>query len=164
MTGKPFYSEKAFDCRTSIGYLTRRLQTLAAPQIEARFAASELTFTQWIALMGLREGIANTCADIAHHLGHDTGATTRLLDQLEARGLVARKRDRADRRVVNIALTAKGRALADRMVPRVVGFWNEMLEGFSLAESAVLVDLLARLLTRVEQKVAEPPAGARAAR
>jgi DNA-binding MarR family transcriptional regulator len=149
---KPYYTVDNLRCRKSIGYLVRRLHNLMLPEVEGRFAESELSFTQWVTLMGLREGIAKTCADIARHLGHDSGATTRMLDQLEARGLVERSRDTGDRRVVNIALTAKGRAAARKLAPRIVDFWNAMLVDFSPAEVTDLIGLLTRLLSRIEQE------------
>jgi DNA-binding MarR family transcriptional regulator len=160
---KPYYTVENLDCRSSIGYLVRRLHSLIVPRAEARFADSELSFTQWVALMRLGEGLAKTCAEVAQHLGHDTGATTRMLDQLEERGLVKRARDTVDRRVVNVELTAKGRAMSKTLAPRMVSLLNEMLCDFSHAEITTLIALLTRLLARMEQDV-EAPARARAAR
>lgn len=150
---QPYYRTNTFKARKSVGYLIRRLNNLTMPHAEARFADQELTFTHWIALMSLRDGISSTSSDIARHLGHDTGATTRMVDQLEARGLVARCRDASDRRVVNLSLTDTGRAIATELMPRTVGFWNDMLADFTTAESDLLVELLTRLLARME---AEP--------
>lgn len=164
MPRRPFYTAESLSCRRSIGYLVRRLHNLIVPEAEARFAATELTFTQWVTLMGLREGVAETCAEIARHLGHDTGATTRMLDQLELRGLVRRARDANDRRVVNIALTAKGEATAKKLAPRMADFWNDTLGEFSHAEINTLIALLTRLLARLERDAADAPARARAAR
>jgi DNA-binding MarR family transcriptional regulator len=166
MPRKPYYAVDNLRCRKSVGYLVRRLHNLMLPQVEGRFADAELTFTQWVTLMGLREGLVKTCVDIARHLGHDTGATTRMLDQLEARGLVERTRDTSDRRVINIALTTKGKAMAKKQAPRMVDFWNTMLVDFSPAEADTLIDLLTRLLSRIEREAVanELPARTRAAR
>ncbi len=164
MPKKPYYTEENLSCRRSIGYLVRRLHNLIVPRAEAQFAQAELSFTQWVTLMGLGEGIAKTCAEVAHHLGHDTGATTRMLDQLEKRGLVKRERDTADRRVVNILLTPKGRAMSKTLAPRMVDMWNGTLADFSRAEVTTLIALLTRLLARIEQESIEAPARARAAR
>ena len=150
---KTFYRTSTFKARNSVGYLIRRLNNLTMPHAEARFADQELTFTHWIALMSLRDGISRTCSDIARHLGHDTGATTRLLDQLEARGLIARCRDETDRRVVNLTLTDAGHSVATELMPRTVKFWNDMLADFTAAEATTLIALLTRLLRRME---AEP--------
>jgi DNA-binding MarR family transcriptional regulator len=164
MPKKPYYSLENLSCRRSIGYLVRRLHNLVVPRAEAQFAHAELSFTQWVTLMGLGEGIAKTCAEVAQHLGHDTGATTRMLDQLEERGLVKRERDTADRRVVNVVLTAKGRAMSKTLAPRMVDMWNESLADFSRAEVNTLIELLTRLLARIEQESDEAPARARTAR
>ncbi|MBK8309145.1 MAG: MarR family transcriptional regulator [Gammaproteobacteria bacterium] len=102
--------------------------------------------------MSLRDGISHTCSDIARHLGHDTGATTRLIDQLEARGLIARRRDKTDRRIVNLSLTDAGHAVATELMPRTVKFWNDMLAEFTAAEASTLIELLSRLLTRMESR------------
>jgi len=123
------------------------------PQAQARFADADLTLTHWIALLSLRDSVARTCSDIARHLGHDTGATTRLIDQLESRGLVLRRRDDNDRRIVNLTLTAAGRIASAELTPRVIQYWNDMLANFTAAEATTLIELLARLLTRME---AEP--------
>jgi DNA-binding MarR family transcriptional regulator len=114
------------------------------------FADAELTFTQWVTLMALRDEIVVTAAELARHLGHDTGATTRMIDQLEQRGFVTRTRSTEDRRVVKLALTPQGRAMAKALLPRIVDFWNDALDGFSLAEVDQMTNLLTRLVTRLE--------------
>jgi DNA-binding MarR family transcriptional regulator len=114
------------------------------------FAEEDLTFSHWIALMSLRDGISTTCANLSRHMNYDSGAITRLVDQLEKRGLVERVRSTSDRRIVNLSLTAAGRALAKSLSVRVVEYWNDMLEGFTHDEAALLVSLLSRLVTRME--------------
>lgn len=164
MAEKPFYTAENFHCRSSVGYLVRRLHNLMVPQIEERFEAAELTFTHWVVLMGLSEGRVRTCADAARHLGHDSGATTRLLDQLEARGMVERRRDPKDRRVNNLVLTAKGRAMSKKLAPRVLNFWNEILDDFSHAEATALIAMLTHLQARLEEKADNATMRAKAAR
>jgi DNA-binding MarR family transcriptional regulator len=83
---------------------------------------------------------------------------------MEERGLIARNRDKNDRRVVNITLLPKGHAMTRMLAPRMVDFWNEMLEEFSPAESVQLVSLLTRLLTQVESKIGPEGASTRAKR
>ena len=52
------------------------------------------------------EGLA--CGDVAARMVTRDPDITRLLDRLEARGLVLRARDRADRRVITVRITAEG--------------------------------------------------------
>jgi DNA-binding MarR family transcriptional regulator len=148
---KPFYSADNYNAQRSIGCLLRRLTNLMLPRAEARFADKELTFTHWVILMCLRDGIADTCADIARHMSYDSGAITRLVDQLEKRGFVARTRSTTDRRVVHLTMTAEGKAATKALTPSTMNFWNEMLEEFSPAESEMMIELLTRLLAKMEK-------------
>lgn len=154
MTRK-YYKVDTFQSRKALGYLIRRMHNLIVPHAEALFADQEITFTQWVALVSLRDGLTSTCADIARHMGHDSGATTRLVDQLEDRGLLTRTRSKADRRVVNLSLTAEGRAVAKALTPRILEFWNNVLTDFSSHEVTTLIELLTRLLGAVESEIAK---------
>ncbi|MGA7710888.1 MAG: MarR family winged helix-turn-helix transcriptional regulator [Rhizomicrobium sp.] len=156
---KPYYTVDNYLGSKAIGYLVRRLHNSMMPRAEALFGGAELTFSHWVILIGLRDGAVATCADIARHMNHDTGATTRLIDQLEERGLLARTRSKHDRRVVHLALTPEGRAMTKALLPRVVDLWNGVLKDFSHAEIDTLVDLLSRLNARMEDEpIAEPHA------
>ncbi len=160
MVARPFYSVETFQARRSIGYLIKRLNNLIVPSAEALFADADFTFSQWVVLMAVRDGIADTCAEIARHMDHDTGATTRLVDQLEERGYLLRRRSTTDRRVVHIEITPSGKALTKSLMPHLIDFWNEVLEGFSPEESQQLISLLTRLMTRIEaQPLAAPKTG-----
>jgi DNA-binding MarR family transcriptional regulator len=87
---------------------------------------------------------------------HDAGATTRLIDQMERRKLIRRRRSITDRRVVTLEITREGKTVAKAMIPRIVNFWNSMLEDFTTQDFALLVMLLTRLADRLE---AEPAQG-----
>jgi DNA-binding MarR family transcriptional regulator len=150
---KPYFRAENFNCRQSMGYLTRRVQNLTNPHAEAIFADQDLTFTQWISLMSLREGVATTSADLARHLNHDAGAISRLVDQLVERGLVKRERGGTDRRVVHLKLTPQGHAVARMYIPPIVDFWNRVMGDFSAQEITQLIALLTRLIANLE---AEP--------
>jgi DNA-binding MarR family transcriptional regulator len=161
MATRPFYSVDTFQARRSIGYLIKRLNNLIVPQAEALFADADFTFSQWVVLMAVRDGIADTCAEIARHMDHDTGATTRLVDQLEERGFLLRRRSTTDRRVVHIEVTPTGKMLTKSLMPRLIEFWNDVLDGFSPEEASQLISLLTRLLTRIE---AQPLAASKTAK
>ena len=155
---KPYFRADNFNCHKSLGYLTRRVQNLTNPHAEAIFADQDLTFTQWISLMGLREGVAETSADLARHLNHDAGAVTRVVDELEKRGLRRRERSKEDRRVVKLTLTPQGRAVAKMHVPPIVDFWNRVTNDFSTQEIKQLLSLMGRLIERLEAEPLHEPA------
>jgi DNA-binding MarR family transcriptional regulator len=147
---KPFYSVETFESRRSLGYLIKRLHNLIVPRAEALFADADFTFSQWVVLMAVRDGLANTCGEIARHIDHDTGAVTRLVDQLEERGYLVRRRSTSDRRVVHLEITPSGRALTKSLTARIIGFWNEVLDDVPAEDVTQLITLLARLMSKLE--------------
>jgi DNA-binding MarR family transcriptional regulator len=155
---RPFYRASDYGMKNSIGYLVRRSANLLLPQMETLFSDQTLSFSQWSALMALREDPGGTAADLARIICHDAGSLTRILDQLEKRGLVSRKRSESDRRQVVLELTPRGRALITSLMPRVVGLWNELLGDFSHDEIRLLIKFLTRLTASAEnhREAAEP--------
>ena len=147
-----FYSVADFRGPDCIGYLVSQTQSAMRPQVEALFEHEDISFSQWRVLMCLRDGLASTCADISRELSHDKGSMTRLIDQLEARDFLERKRNGGDRRLVALAMTASGRAAVERLIPKVVDYYNDLLEGFSPADVRRLVDLLKRLRKAVKSR------------
>lgn len=148
--GTPFYSEKNFRPQTSIGYLIRRIHKLGLARMEASFDHMDVSFIQWAALSLIHHGIADTASGLARDTGHDSGAMTRVIDQLEARGLLKRSRDTADRRVVKLDLTAGGEALVARLSPSIASIWNEVLDGIDPAEIETFISLLSNITARLE--------------
>ena len=147
-----FYTESNFVPENSIGYLIRRSEQLGTTAFEPLFAAAGITKTQWSALLALYFDRATTCAEIARDLGHDKGATTRLVDTLEERGWVVRDRDGGeDRRVVRLALTEAGSRIARDVNDRVIHLWNHWLADWSEQEVADLIRLLQRLRDTLQQ-------------
>jgi len=139
-----------FDPERSVGYLTKRVFQLARIGMEPIFQDEEVTHVQWSALMTLLCGFGETAAEMSRHLCHDTGATTRIIDTLEERGLIARRRCTSDRRVVRLALTEAGRIVAERCKGKVVTLWNEWMADWSQEDADQLVALLLRLRDRLE--------------
>jgi DNA-binding MarR family transcriptional regulator len=140
------YRREAYSARSSLGYLLKRAHVLLLDQLEAAVGASDITATQWVVLMYLRDGLAINASDLCVQLRHDSGALTRVIDQLEARGLVQRERSREDRRAVQLRLTAAGIDTVAALLPSVVDQLNFALREFSAAEAAELNRLLGKLI------------------
>jgi DNA-binding MarR family transcriptional regulator len=147
---RPFYRADDYNMKNSVGYLIRRTSNLMLPQMEALFTDAALTFSQWMALMALREWGNSTAVQLARDICHDAGSLTRILDELEDRGLVARARSETDRRLVTLSLTSQGLALVENLLPRVVEHWNTLLGDFSHLEIKLLIKLLTRLTIATE--------------
>lgn len=140
-----FYADSTFEPDRSIGYLVRRIHQSGAAAIEPLFAAEGLTGTQWQALVSIWFGRGATAAELARDLGHDKGAMTRLVDQLEERGWVERTRAADDRRCILLELTVEGEAVALRCKKRVLECWNGWLADWPSHEVEMLIGLLQKL-------------------
>jgi DNA-binding MarR family transcriptional regulator len=151
------YRPETYRIRSSVGYLLRRTAGLLLAGAEHALEGHGLTFMQWVVLMYLRDGVASTAAAIGRELGHDSGAMTRIIDQLERRSLVERRRGGKDRRVVELVLTASGRRTADSLLPVLLEQLNTAIAPFTADEVRQLTSLLTRLLTHMEGLVAERP-------
>lgn len=146
------YTPEKYRARSSIGYLIKRAHGLMMDSLDVAFSRQEFTFMQWVVLMYVRDGIGITATDICRDYRHDQGALTRVIDQLETRGLIERRRSAQDRRVVELHLTAQGRKTIESLIPVVVERLNTALEGFTTAEVSELTRLLVKLVARVEQE------------
>jgi len=146
---KSYYKTKNYQSQRSIGYLLRRSGKLITAHIEGLFIGQDITALQWIILMNLRAGIVKTAAEISQVICHDSGALTRMLDQLEQDGLITRARSKQDRRVVELAITPKGHKTTELFLPKVVNLYNYLLQDFSKEEADTLINLLMRFNTKL---------------
>lgn len=147
-----YYSADDYQASRSIGYLLRSSSKLMTQHVEALFADEEVSFVQWVILMNLRDKLATTAAELCQGICHDSGALTRVLEQLEKRGLIQKKRSQKDRRTVELKLTPAGQKAIQLVLPRIVGFLNNLLDDdFTKDEIDTLVNLLSRLKTKLSQ-------------
>lgn len=144
------YKPEGYRARTSIGYLIKRAHGLMSESLDVAFAQQDFTFMQWVVLMTVRDGLAVTAATICRDYRHDQGALTRVIDQLETRGLIERQRSTEDRRVVELKLTEQGSKTVESLIPVVVERLNTALDGFTADEVGELTRLLGKLVSRVE--------------
>ena len=141
-----FYQPQNYRPEESAAYLMKQVLALMSTEVERELEHSALTSAQWQPLFKLHFGQASTVAELARECRLDTGAMTRMLDRLEAKGLVTRERSSTDRRVVNLALTDAGREAAQQIPAVLSKVQNNFLQGFSHEEWQQLKDLLRRVL------------------
>ena len=105
-----------------------------------------ITATQYNVLRILRgAGDAGLCRnDVRDRLVAQVPDVTRLLDRLEAAGLIERERGGRDRRFVTTRITADGLELLERLDAPVAEIHRAQLGHVSAEELRMLVDLLAR--------------------
>ncbi len=74
----------------------------------------ELTYTQYIAMLVLWEQGTVSVKELGRALYLDSGTLTPVLKKLEQKGLLDRRRDTSDERVLNVSVTEAGLALRER--------------------------------------------------
>ena len=94
-----------------------------------------------------------TAQELCRDLGLDPGYVSRLLQALEKRGCVARKRSTTDKRQTELTLTAKGQRLWAAMNERSRQDIANLLAELPIARQ----DRLVRALETVESLLDEPP-------
>jgi DNA-binding MarR family transcriptional regulator len=145
-----FYRPLQYTADESVGYLVRRLLHSLKAETDRRLEPHGLTNAQWEPLFKLKKCQASTVAELAREMQIDPGATTRMLDRLEAKGLCKRMRSTEDRRVVNIELTPEGNEAADKVPAALAEVMNAHLAGFSKTEWQTLLGYLRRMLANGE--------------
>lgn len=172
---KPYYKLETLDANRSVGYLVKRCGVMMSQVAEERFRSLDISFTQWLALVGLAAHEHVSATRLSQELGHDMGALTRVVDELVRRGYARRERSERDRRAVEIAITPAGRKAALEAKRMIVVLLNELVQPFSDAEIDTLIGLLQRLFRHLQQvsgitgpgpsiKDLEPPRPARPTR
>lgn len=157
-----FYRDSPGDLSAdrNVGLLIRQAHVLIHRVIDQRTTPLGLTANQWRPLLLIRYKGIDTPAELARAMDVDTGATTRMLDRLEAKGFVRRDRIAEDRRVVKVTLTDAGHAQTEKILPILADSLNLHLQGFSDDEIRMLLALLKRMIHNGElalQQISDPP-------
>jgi DNA-binding MarR family transcriptional regulator len=136
-----------------------RIEMLAALDRELsedkRLAVLELSAAQYIVIAGLAgPAEPKSAADLCKGLSYDAGAMTRMLDRLEAKGLIRRSRSAQDRRLMHLELTEEGRAAYPRMREISMLVANRFLRNFTKSEARQLEGFLLRMLDNAQSALA----------
>lgn len=149
------YTGERYAVDDSYGYLVRRVQASLQRHIERRVQTLALTALQWSPLLLMAQGKGDTAAALARNLDTDTGSVTRMLDRLERKGLVQRRRSTGDRRVIHLDLTAAGTHAIGLVPFAIAEVLNLHLAGFSEREVAQLKNFLRRMISNGNPDAAE---------
>src|SRR6516164_8039299 len=137
------YDSASFQPGRHVGALVSRVKVEILTAIDRelsqdkRLAPLEMSAAQWIIIANLAAGPGDpkSAADLCKVISYDAGAMTRMLDRLEAKGLIRRTRSSQDRRLM-------------REISMAVA--NRFLRGFTKAEARQLEGFLNRMLDNAQ--------------
>ena len=132
MTGEKSGSE------STLLHAVKQVELAIRARLDALLRPSGLTTAQFTALTVLAGRTDLTSAQLARECFVTAQSMADMVTGLEARRLVTRRRDAADRRRLVLSLTATGRRLLTRFGPRVAELEQQMLSGLSARQVAEL--------------------------
>ncbi len=129
-----------------LGLLLGRAALLKDRLLDTHMEPHGITAAQFKVLIIMAQFGVDTPAELCRHLSLDSGSMTRMLDRLEQKDFLARKRCEADRRQVQLVLTVQGQALADRLPQIGAEAMNELAGALSSEELRSLEAILKKIL------------------
>lgn len=133
------------ELRASVGFLLARVGGGMKMRVLDELEEAGCPGFQYGVLALLREGASQTQARIADVLGVDRSQLVGELDQLEASGLIERRRDPDDRRRHMVAITPKGKKELVRLRGKVRRIEDEYLAPLDPDSRKQLHNLLLRV-------------------
>jgi DNA-binding MarR family transcriptional regulator len=131
-------------------YLLNRAGSRIATSFSDRIRPLGATLQMWRVLAALRERDGRRMGELSDTTSIEVSTLTRLVDTMEKKGLVARRRDGDDARAVVLRVTSGGRRLTERILPIAEHYETAALVGFSAAEADKLKGALRRLYANME--------------
>lgn len=125
-----------------LGFLVNDVSRLMRTRFDSRARDLGLTRPQWRVLVFLARSEGINQSGLAEIIEVERMTLGRMIDRLEAAGLVERRPDASDRRVHRLYLSAKAKPLLDDMVVLANELQDEALDGLSDADRNTLRSLL----------------------
>ncbi|MBV8412726.1 MAG: MarR family transcriptional regulator [Alphaproteobacteria bacterium] len=131
-------------------YLLNRAGTRIAVSFSERVRPLGATLQMWRVLAALRERDGRRMGDLSTTTSIEVSTLTRLVDSMEVKRLVVRRRAPEDARAVTLYVTPAGRRLTERIVPIAEHYEDAALAGFTAIEAERLKLALRRLYANME--------------
>lgn len=135
----------------SLGYLSCKIHRLLSSDLARRFveAGMEVTVEQWQVLMQLMHKDGATQNELTERLTQDKTGVSRLVKQLEKRGLVRRVAVPHDRRSRSVLILDAGRNVADRGLELAWETVNRAQANVAPEQLSICLDVLSRVLANL---------------
>jgi len=139
-----------------VNVLASRFSAELAMVYQARFGSS---IPEWRVIAHLAQNRKVSVREIYARVAMDKSKVSRAAARLEGAGIVEKKIGAADRRLVELQLTRKGRLLYRQIEPLALAYEQESLSPLSVRERGVFRALVGKLLNGSAAQAIERRAG-----
>jgi DNA-binding MarR family transcriptional regulator len=141
-----------FNLDNSFGYLINLAAQRLKYELHQTFQAKgyDITPEQWAVLNRLWEQDGLSQVELAERTFKDKPGTTRILNLLEQKGVVIRRRDAEDGRVMHVFLTKAGKDFKEKLIPCAEDVLVKSGQNLTEEEVAQLKQILNKILSNLE--------------
>ena len=141
-------------------YLIRRVQMISTAIITEAFEGEDMSLSEWAVLTIIENHPEVDQSRLADIVSIDRVNTGRLVDQLEAKGLVERLSDETDRRVWKLRCTRAGLQTRKRLLPSALASQDKLRACLPPQDRKSFIESMLRIVT-ANEKYIRPGAGRR---
>ncbi|WP_243291002.1 MarR family transcriptional regulator [Bacillus sp. FJAT-47783] len=126
-------------------YLNNEVRQIYLSRLSKHFKSYNITYDQWLLLRMVEKNQGVNQKDLADMIKKDRPSTTRLLDNLERKTFIIRKRDEKDRRAFSIFITEEGERLLNKINIHEREYQTILFEDFSEDELKQLIHFFEKM-------------------
>jgi DNA-binding MarR family transcriptional regulator len=135
----------------SVGFVVREVWRLFARCLQPRIAREGVSIGMWFVLRMLWDEDGMTQRELGERVGINGPTMVTALNSMERAGLVKRVHNQADRRKINVFLTARGRNLKSKLWPMAAEVLDLGLSGLNRSQVQTLNKMLAQVRQNLER-------------
>jgi len=117
--------------------------------LQERLAAYDIGLAEYLHLRTLWSHDGLSQIELSQRIGIEKASSTAVLNSLEEKELIQRKRNSEDKRKINVFLTIKGHGLKTTLLPAARTVALKAVEGFDENEVRILTGFLQKLTSNL---------------
>lgn len=139
-----------FTLSESLGFILNKTNSKLKNELFRRLKENDITPEQWAVLSCLWEQEGITPKELADIISKDKPNTNRILEKLQKKELIIRKPHSVNKRAFQIFLTARGWALRDVLITKVMQLTDEATIGMDAHKVLELKKLLNQIYSNLK--------------
>jgi DNA-binding MarR family transcriptional regulator len=137
----------------TVGNLMGKIHRAMKRFIEGQMKTFVITPPQFEVLLTLWDEDGIALSELGKRLGRDGPTITGIIDRMEQKDLVCRKRNSADRRCIQVVLTPRAKGMKEEMTSRLQASLKNIVGDLTQIEMTQLERILTKMLINIEQKI-----------